>query len=184
MQPVVEVAMLRSKLNDIPHHELNREYCFKFYENGDAETWAIVQTQAEPYHQALTADFHSKEFEDDFERLKAKQIFVESIISGEIVATATAWKGELDGFTMGRIHWVAVIPSHQRKGLAKALCTKLLTIFKEKGYEQVFLTTENFRIDAISIYLKFGFKKYIRDESEIEIWQEIEEKLNLKHEIS
>ena len=183
MQSVVEVAMLRSELNDIPHHELNRDYCFKFYENGDAKTWAMVQTQAESYHQEMTADFHSKEFEDDFERLKAKQIFVESVTSGEIVATATAWRGELDGFTMGRIHWVAVIPSHQRKGLARAMCTKLLTIFKEKGYQQVFLTTENFRIDAINIYLKFGFKKYIRHETEIEIWQEIEEKLNLKHEI-
>ena len=103
MQSVIEVAMHKAELNDIPNYELNREYCFKFYENGDAETWAMVQTQAEPYHKALTVDFHSKEFEDDFERLKAKQIFVESISSGEIVATATAWKGELEGFTKERL---------------------------------------------------------------------------------
>ena len=90
MQSVVEVAMHKAELNDIPHYELNGDYCFKFYENGDAGTWAMVQTQAEPYHKALTVDFHSKEFEDDFERLKAKQIFVKNIISGEIVEIGRA----------------------------------------------------------------------------------------------
>lgn len=140
MQSVVEVAMVRSDLNDIPHYALNGDYFFKFYENGDAQIWVNAQSAAEPYHKSLKVDFLAKEFGNDFESLEARQIFIKNIKSGDIVATATAWNGELiEGIPMGRIHWVAVVPSHQGRGLAKALCTKMLYILRKMALNKHFL---------------------------------------------
>ena len=74
---------------------------------------------------------------------------------------------------MGRIHWVAVHPGHQGKGIANAMITKLMGIFLKLNHKHAIVTTENFRVTALKIYLKFGFSPCPRNEIEEQSWVEI-----------
>ena len=59
---------------------------------------------------------------------------------------------------VGQLHWLCVKPGHQGKGIGRYLVDRVLVYFKEKnGFDSVFLKTEVFRENAISMYLKFGF---------------------------
>ncbi len=76
---------------------------------------------------------------------------------GQPVATASSrWLP--DRFPQsGYVHWVATHPQHVRKGLASALLAHLLHDFRDRGYTDAVLETDDFRIPAIRSYLKFGF---------------------------
>jgi GNAT superfamily N-acetyltransferase len=81
-----------------------------------------------------------------------------AVYRGECVGTATAWVGHHDGREMGRLHWVAVLPQHQRKGVAAALCIQALHNLSELGYREVMLgTMEKFQ-PAIQLYHRLGFQ--------------------------
>ncbi len=57
---------------------------------------------------------------------------------GEEVGTCTAWfKERFDG-TYPLFHWLAVIPEHQGKGVAKALTVEILTFSKKQNYNGLF----------------------------------------------
>ena len=82
-------------------------------------------------------------------------------LEGKVVATASLWNGDTFGETLHRIHWVAVHPEHHGKGLAKALLTKLMTLYNQLEYQGViYLVTQTWSYKAINIYEKFGFTPY------------------------
>lgn len=75
----------------------------------------------------------------------------------QIVATASSRYLAEQLPVSGYIHWVATHPDHARRGLASAMTTHLLNNFRERGYENACLETDDFRISAIRTYLKSGF---------------------------
>jgi ribosomal protein S18 acetylase RimI-like enzyme len=118
-----------------------------------------------------------REFGTEEQLISLRQFFV-CDPAGREVGTATAWfNHDLVGPGYGRIHWVAVSPDHQGRGLAKALTTRLCRRFVELGHTRALVTTENFRLNAIGIYRKFGFEPYPRNESERQFWEEYERRL-------
>ena len=77
----------------------------------------------------------------------------------------------------GMVHWVAIQPKAQSKGLAKGLMTAVCQKFLALGYRKAYLYSANVRIPALNLYLKFGFHPKIRYESDWQVWQDIEAKL-------
>jgi ribosomal protein S18 acetylase RimI-like enzyme len=76
---------------------------------------------------------------------------------GEIVATASSrYVPEQYGET-GIVHWVGTHPEHARRGLGAALVTCVLVDFILRGYPEAMLETQDYRHDAIRLYLRFGF---------------------------
>ena len=75
----------------------------------------------------------------------------------EYVASVFAWEDEL-GSPVGRLHYLAVHPDYQRKGLGTALCLLILEYFKNEGKTSVTLKTEEFRDHAIRLYKSIGFQ--------------------------
>lgn len=57
----------------------------------------------------------------------------------------------------GVVHWVGTHPDHIRRGLSSVLMTRLFQDFLEREYTEAVLETDDFRIPAIQLYLKFGF---------------------------
>lgn len=118
------------------------------------------------------------------EKLAKRFVFVQAP-NGELIGTAMLWDGDTFGEMASRIHWVAVLDSHGGKGIAKALLSKILGINKN---DFVYLTTQTGSYQAIYLYQKFGFEKYIgktpekwktadfQDENET-AWQIIENKI-------
>jgi ribosomal protein S18 acetylase RimI-like enzyme len=57
----------------------------------------------------------------------------------------------------GQIHWVYILPRHQRKGIGKALVKYLEQEAQERGLKRLKLHTVGTAIWAISFYRKLGY---------------------------
>ena len=88
---------------------------------------------------------------------------------GTLLTTGTLYKG----LAWGRIHWVAIVPEFQGRGLAKPLLTAVMNRMVELGHQRARLATATQRLPAINLYLKFGFLPDPRNEEELSAWEEI-----------
>jgi len=96
----------------------------------------------------------------------------------EAVGTATAWVDDLnDDPAVGRVHWVALVPTVQGRGLAKPLMTAVCHRLQALGHRRAYLTTSMARTAAIGLYLKFGFHPVLEGAEQHARWQIVVEQL-------
>ncbi len=167
---VFEVMMVRNELGNLPVYSLPFVFQIKAFMEGDQDTWVKIHQITEDYH-SINHELYYREFGTDLQKLSDRQFFV-CDQKGRAVGTATAWEdNEIIGQGFGRIHWVAVLPEFQGRGLAKALTSEVCQRFQKLGYNKALVTTENFRLNAIHIYRKFGFEPFPRNETEKQFWE-------------
>ncbi|MBO8944978.1 GNAT family N-acetyltransferase [Listeria monocytogenes] len=156
--PHISVIMVNHDATNYPEFHLPAGYFFCLYKDGLEEDWCRLQLET---GQVLSMDSIRARFETEFgnekEKLTKRCIFVKAP-NGEIIGTAMLWDGNTFGKMESRIHWVAVLDSHGGKGIAKALLSKILGLNKSKF---VYLTTQTGSYQAIYLYRKFGFEKYV-----------------------
>jgi len=78
-----------------------------------------------------------------------------------------------EGQRYGRVHWVAIVPEMQGKGLSKPMLSVVLDRLRELGHGRAYLTTNTVRTAAINLYLKFGFAPDIRAPHEVGAWRDV-----------
>ena len=168
--------MIRNNLNNIPEHDLPPSYSYRKYkEKKDKKHWAEIESSANEFENKEKALNHfNKEFGNREKQLKSRCIFLQK--NKKIIGTATAWYGKLEGEKMGRLHWVAIKPQNQGKGLGKPLVAKAMSILK-KHHEKAYLTTQTTSPIAIKIYLDFGFEPHIQNQKQRKGWRIIKEKI-------
>lgn len=82
---------------------------------------------------------------------------------GQVVATASS-RHDHDRFPgSGYVHWVGALPGHAGKRLGSALMDRLLVDFRERGYRDAVLETDDFRLPAIRTYLRHGYVPITED---------------------
>ena len=121
----------------------------------------------------MTPDLFEKQFGTDTQLLSERQCFL-CDRRDNIIGTASAWLDNHGGKSLGRIHWVAIIPQQQGNGLAKPLLTLICKRLKELGHSKTYLTTQSVRIPAINLYAKFGFAPVIGTDGDREIWEKLQ----------
>ncbi|MCY3024450.1 MAG: GNAT family N-acetyltransferase, partial [Planctomycetota bacterium] len=93
------------------------------------------------------------------------------------VGTISAWSNPAyRGQDYGRIHWVALRPSHQHKGLARpalAFALRRLALWHTRCY----LVTQVTRLPAIKLYLDFGFQPDLSDQRLERLWCYLRDRL-------
>lgn len=161
---MIEVAMQLGTLDGEPAR-FGSAYTLRGFLPGDDATWLELQQSTGIYGQ-LDPDLFVRQFGL---APHGRQFFV---IDGSLaVATGTAWYGvPLRGERWGRLHWVAVRPSHQRRGLGLQLCRHLLAVLREFGHAAAFLTTGSENWPAITLYRRLGFTPWIRTTEEAAFW--------------
>lgn len=175
----VNISMVRKNLDDIPFYELPGSYQIRWYHQGDEKIWFEIQKRADKLN-PITPDLFKRQFGDDPQLLHERQCFLYDT-SGIPVGTATAWfNKDYRGEVYGRLHWVAIIPAKQGKGLAKPLLTTVCRRMKELQHDKAYLTTSTLRIPAINLYLKFGFVPEIKNEQDFAAWKIVEQKMGKK----
>ena len=97
---------------------------------------------------------------------------------GRLLATAMATHNPsvLHPFG-GELGWVCTRPEARGKGLGKAVCTSALLRFRSAGYDRVYLKTDDWRLPAIQLYLKLGFKPFLFAPGMLERWEDVCKKL-------
>ncbi len=74
---------------------------------------------------------------------------------------------------VGTVHMVSVTQAARGKKLGKILCERAIQYQLDHGCREIILTTDDFRLPAIKIYLDFGFVPVLWDDDMIERWSNI-----------
>jgi len=167
--PNANVTMIRRDLRALPRHAVPDGYAIRPYAPGDERAWVAIQAAADAYN-VITEALFRDQFGANPDEL-ARRLFLLTDALGEEIGTATAWfddTGHREGF--GRVHWLAIHPDHQGRGLAKPLLGHVCVTLRELGHERAFLTTSTARAPAIGLYLRFGFVPEIVGPEDATAW--------------
>ena len=170
--------MIHDSLADVVATPLPDGLIVRPFETGDAARWLAIQSSTGIYD-AIPGDLFEREFGDRPDGLPGRQLFARDT-GGVDVATATAWYPEADrSADMGRIHWVAVCPEVQRRGIGRALTGIALERLRALGYRRAYLTTGAGNAAAVALYLDVGFRPEPRRDAERPAWQALAKRLGL-----
>ena len=134
-------------------------YYFRLYKPGDDVEWARLMTIVEEFEsEDKGLEYFRKRFvADEEEELKRRQVYI-CAPDGTPVATSMAWYFEEDGVRYGRLHWVCTDPSHQNKGLGRAVVTwSMKRIADLEPGLNVYLDTQTWSHKALGLYMRLGF---------------------------
>ena len=164
---LVNITMVRETLDGVPDLPVPAPYSLRNWRPGDEAAFDDIWLAADCFGQAKRGLFQT-EFAANIDAVPERMFFLVDG-KGRPVGTATAWWrtdfGE-PGENWGVVHWVAVIPEAQGKGLSKPLMTAVLHRMKSLGHERACLVTQTVRLTAISLYKSLGFAPFIRNEAD------------------
>lgn len=169
--PNIDVWMINRNLPAAPRYPLPSGYRMRFYREGDAVAWAHIQQAAEKL-MAPPPDEATffKEYGTDHAYLAERIMFLVGP-DGSDIGTITAWNDSVfENREMGRIHWVAIVPSAQGIGLAKPMLSAACDVLRQHGYREAWLWTGTGRVPALNLYAHFGFVSYPRNEIDRAAW--------------
>ena len=176
LKKYLPVSMVREHLEDTPQFPVPSGFSVRWFQDGDEGIWRRIQSAAELYFE-IALDLFAKEFGSDISMLSERMFFLFDSRQRPI-GTATAWfDSNYDGLPHGRVHWVAIIPGMQGKGLSKPLMTIVCNRLRELGHERAYLGTATVRFQAIRLYSTFGFVPEIKDDQVRAIWNELGQKI-------
>lgn len=165
-------SAVRMRCRDLaatPQFALHPGYTLRTYRPGDEDAWADIHRLADRLNPVTTALF-GEQFGARPEELPRRQFFLLNP-AAETVGTATAWFGtDRDGVLLGRVHWVAIVPAEQGRGLAKPLLAAVCGRLLELGHRQAYLTTSILRPAALNLYFAFGFMPELQTAADGAAW--------------
>lgn len=179
--PQTSVHMVRHSLDDIPKRDLTetlsrvaatlpKEYRIRTYRSHDDMPWVGIIRAAERFFEVDDGLFE-RDFGSHKEQLAGRMFLLEWISPNNeptLIGTATAWWKDnwllqidpnsppKDRGEWGQVHWVAVHPDHQGKGLSKVLMAAVMDQLAN-NHSRAMLGTSTARIWAIKVYLDLGF---------------------------
>jgi len=176
----IAVAMTRDDLNDVPEFPLPEGYGLRPFADGDRDTWVGIWQASEPFL-TINPETFDHEFGADLAAMPKRCAFLTSP-AGEDVGTVTSWYDrKYLGKSWGRVHWVAVRPDHQGKGLAKPMLTASMKRMKSLGHRRAMLETQTPRLAAIKTYLDLGFRPDMTTDNARYAWKLVRRELG-RHE--
>jgi GNAT superfamily N-acetyltransferase len=176
LEGYASVTMIRENLENIPQFSLPSGFSIRWFRKGDVELWLHIQSVADLYN-TITPELFVDQFGTDSSGLEKRQCFLVDN-QGNAIGTASAWfDNNYNGTRYGRVHWVAIVPDKQGRGLSKPLMTIVCNRLRELGHKRAYLTTSTARFPAISLYDKFGFVPEIKNSQDQAVWNKLEPKL-------
>ena len=105
---------------------------------------------------------------------------VEHLRSGRLAATATAQHRPRPEYPFGgEMGWVAADPDHRGKGLGLAVSAAATARLLAAGYRSLYLLTDDWRLPAVTTYLKLGYQPVLEGQGMAERWRKVAEQLGV-----
>lgn len=172
-----QLKMIRPHLEGLPELEIPELCVLRAYQPGDDEHWVRIMNDS------IGSGWTAEKFRAEMisrPEFRAGAIFI-AVLRGVPQGTAAAWPtlrppDESEG-AEGYVHMVGVSPEARGHGLGWLVTLATLRWFQERGFARVFLTTDDWRLPAISIYLKLGFQPVIPNEEHAERWAAVRREL-------
>jgi GNAT superfamily N-acetyltransferase len=140
-----------------------RKYAELMQANGELGDWDAARVERMATEQGIPAAEISV-IEDETERFLATAC----------LAPAPA------GFppSTAQLGWVASHPGASGRGLARAVCLAVMNRARQRGFGEIMILTDDWRLPAIALYLKLGFRPdYDSHPSYRARWEEILQRL-------
>ena len=165
--------MVRPDLLGLQEPRLPEGYALRHFRPGDGPHWSAVY--AEAFGREYTPELFEKIMQSDPAFRPERVWFVTQ--ADLPVATASAYERPafLPGASM--IHYVATRPAHAGKRLGHAATLAALHHMVAEGWKAAWLSTDDFRLAAIKVYLDLGFRPLVGDESHRSRWPAVFAKL-------
>jgi mycothiol synthase len=178
MEPIKpQLIMHRSTLKSLPDLHLPLEFSLRSSREGDDLHWTRIIRESFP-ETSFEDNFFQSTMVDDPAYAPDRILFV-CAPDGLPCATASAYRRESFGPSVGYVHFVGVRPQYVGRKLGAAVTIAVLIKFVEQGLEEAYLETDDFRLPAISIYLRLGFVPSMQHESHPSRWRTIYKELGL-----
>lgn len=156
--PYQDIVMIHAG-GPTPPPALPEGYAFRMYEAGDERHWARIETSVREFDQEAQAlRYFEKTYLPHAQVLPQRLVFVVDP-AGRPVGNSSAWFETIDGQACAKVHWVAVQPDQQGRGLGKAVVLKTLELMGtlDPG-KPILLHTQTWSHMAVRIYLRAGFR--------------------------
>jgi len=162
------VTMIRPHLRDLPPVQFPPGFGIRAMRVEEAGLWADIEQDAEGFL-SIPVELFFREFGEDLAAVP-RRCFILTNEKGCGVGTVSAWYNrDFRGQDYGRIHWVAVRPAWQRRGLARAGLAYAMHALAQ-WHERCYLATSTARLPAIRLYLDFGFEPDLEPPGAREAW--------------
>jgi beta-glucuronidase len=149
------VAMVRPNLANLPEIPFPNGFTIRPLQPDEGALWTDIQRDAEPFF-PIGNNLFQQEFGKDLAALTWRSYLV-TTDRGVGVGVISAWYNRAyHGQDYGQIHWVAIRPAYQGRGLAKAMLSYALRQMSQ-WHERAMLFTQTRRLPAIRLYLDAGF---------------------------
>lgn len=128
------------------------------------------------YDQTFATAFEdSSPFGDLMKHMLPDGFFVvEHLPTGTVVAASTAAIYEKSQHPDGHsLQWVVAHSNHRGTGAGQATVAAATQVLANHAPMYSYLSTDDFRIPAISIYLKLGWKPLLYEEGQIDRWKRV-----------
>ncbi len=164
--------MVRDDLQEIPDAALSEGFRFRPIHLDEGPLWTLIEREAEPY-----LEVSNRWFADNFlfnpSAVPHRCFFVVDA-NGVVAGTSSAWYNlSYQNKQWGQVHWVAIRPAYQRRGLARAALSETLRRLA-RWHHRALLFTQSKRVPAIRLYLEYGFEPVLETESNRTAWADYE----------
>lgn len=163
-----QLRMVRRSFDRLPEICIPDGYELRTYQPGDETAWAEIMNSGigswavEKVHQELTGN----------PRFRADALFFITF-EGKPVASACAWVHDPGETEKGYLHMVCALPEHRGKQLGYQVTLAVLHYFRDHGFKEVWLSTDDVRIPAMKSYLRLGFEPFSEDDAHRERWANV-----------
>ncbi len=146
-----QLEMVREPAGDLSIGDARDGYLLRQYETRDRDSYL------ELFHLAFETsdplpDVLATQLDDGF-------FVIEHGDTGVLVASCVAQaKPRVRYPEGGELGWLVADPAHAGRGLGTLVAALVTKRLADEGYEQAYLLTEDFRLPALSIYLKLGWQ--------------------------
>jgi mycothiol synthase len=168
--------MWRPNLNKIPDMQLPSGFSLRSFNSGDEEQWVNIINDSYDRHYSVS-DFNAIMI--DTPSYRPERILFVCDQSGLPCATASAYRKIGLPDTVGMVHYVGRLRDFSGRKLGLSVTIAAIHQFKKEGCSSCILSTDDFRIPAIKLYLDLGFKPLIVHVNQAKRWSDIFDLLKL-----